>query len=118
MIFAWTRTPHAPSDQQDTTEPSAKELTSAALVEGNLVANGEDFYNIRRIQNVELRSAQRHPEVVDVYIGYEDPAKQPMFTRMAIDRVFAGSTARSSDVYDFFRNKMREIGIPVIDISG
>jgi len=108
--MTWQR-PFYPKDH-----PPAKELKTATLDAGRVIANGHDFYNIRQIQNIEL--VQGYDKgIVDVYIGYEDPTKHPMFSRMAVDRVFAGSTPRSSDVYEFFRNRIRKIGIPVIDVS-
>ena len=113
MKFKW-RDSLGPSAVQ----PDARELTSATLQAGDIVANGDVKYNIRRIQNVELVPSHRQgKDFVDVYIGYEDPNKHTMFTRIAVDRVFAGSTPRSSGVYDFFRNEVRRIGIPVIDVS-
>jgi hypothetical protein len=109
--MAWTRALN-PTDQ-----PPSKVLKTATFDAGNLIANGQDVYNIRRIQNVELVRRPVDQDLVDVYIGYEDPTKHHMFSRRVVDRVFAGSAPRSSEVYEFFRNDVRQIGIPVIDVS-
>ena len=93
---------------------SGTELTIARFDDGRLIANNEAF-NIRQIQNIEL--VRGNDDMVNVFIGYEDPKKQTMFSRIGVDRIFAGTTHRSSDVYEFFRNQVRNIGVPVIDLS-
>ena len=94
--------------------PVPKELREATIdgSTGKLIANGE-VYELRNIQNVELR---RTPDGVDVYIGYLNPNKRTMFSRAAVDRIFAGSTQTSSDIANVFRHQFRVIGVPVIEL--